>query len=143
MARRITDEARRCIALFEDETGAAATDCVIDDAHDRVLVLVAPGEMAQAIGPDGQNVDRVERRLDRTVSLVEDADDPAAFVANALAPAVVHNVTISEVGDGDRVAYAEVDEADRGVAIGADGRTIEAARTLARRRFDITDVELV
>ncbi len=142
MARRITDEARRCMALFEDETGASPVDCVVDDDHDRVLVLVAAGEMGQAIGPDGQNVERVERRLGRTVSLVEDAADAEAFVASALAPAVVHNVTVSEMGD-DRVAYAEVDDADRGVAIGADGRTIEAARLLARRRFDVDDVELV
>jgi len=142
MTRRITDEARRCMALFEDETGAGAVDCVVDDGHDRVLVLVAAGELAQGIGPDGQNVERVERRLGRTVSLVEDAADPESFVASALAPAVVHNVTVSEVED-ERVAYAEVAEADRGVAIGADGRTIEAARLLARRRFDIDDVELV
>jgi N utilization substance protein A len=143
MARRITDDARRCIALFEAVTGATAVDCLVDDAHDRVLVLVAAGEMGRAIGPDGQNVDRVERRLGRTVSLVEDATDPEPFVANALAPAVVHNVTVSEADDDERVAYAEVDDADRGVAIGADGRTIEGARRLARRRFDIDDVELV
>lgn len=130
------------MALFEDETGASAVDCVVDDDHDRVLMLVAAGEMGQAIGPDGQTVERVERRLGRTVSLVEDATDPETFVASALAPAVVHNVTVSEVDD-ERVAYAEVDDADRGVAIGADGRTIEAARVLARRRFDLDDVELV
>lgn len=142
MARRITDEARQCIALFEEATGATAVDCVVDDDHDRVVLLVTAGEMGQAIGPNGQNVDRVERRLGRTVSLVEDAADPEPFVASALAPAAVHNVTVSEVDD-ERVAYAEVDDADRGVAIGADGRTIEAARTLARRRFDVDDVELV
>lgn len=140
---RITDEARRMLALFEDETGATATDCVVDETHDRVLILVAPGEMGQAIGPGGRNVERAERKLGREVKLVEDADAPGAFVANALAPAAVLNVTISEGGDeDDRVAYVEVNDADAGVAIGADGENIDAARLLAERHFDVRGIEL-
>jgi N utilization substance protein A len=50
-------------------------------------------------------------------------------------------VTLSEQG-GDRVAYVEVPEGDRGVAIGADGRKIETARQLARRHYDIDDIQL-
>jgi N utilization substance protein A len=40
------------------------------------------------------------------------------------------------------VAYAEVDSDDRGVAIGKDGQRIELARQLAKRHFDIDDIEL-
>jgi len=50
-------------------------------------------------------------------------------------------VTLSEQG-GDRVAYVEIPEGDRGVAIGADGRNIETARRLARRHHDIDDIQL-
>jgi N utilization substance protein A len=143
MALRISDEARQCLALFEDETGASARDCVVDDDHDRVLVLVEPGEMATAIGPGGQNVRRVERKLGRDVKLVEAADRPEDLVANALSPAAVRNVTISEGDDDDAtVAYAEVVEADRGAAIGADGSNIDAARLLAKRHFGIAEIEL-
>jgi N utilization substance protein A len=49
-------------------------------------------------------------------------------------------VTVSE--QNDRVAYVEVPEADRGVAIGADGVNIETARTLASRHHDIDDIQL-
>ena len=136
----LSDAARRHIALFEDVTRATAVDCLFDDPNDRVCFLVAAGEMADAIGPDGRTVERVEQRLDRQVTLVENADTPEAFVANALAPAAVYNVTISE--NHGTVAYAEVDRADRGVAIGADGRRIETARRLAKRHFDIDDIEL-
>jgi N utilization substance protein A len=52
----------------------------------------------------------------------------------------VYNVTISE--NGDTVAYAEVEQADRGAAIGTDGRNIETARELAARHFDIDGIEL-
>ncbi|HET7324545.1 MAG TPA: NusA-like transcription termination signal-binding factor [Halococcus sp.] len=135
----LSDDARQHIALFEDVTGASAVDCLIND--ERVCFLVASGEMSDAIGPDGYAVEQVEERLGRRVSLVENADTPERFVANALAPAVVHNVTISE--NHSMVAYAEVERADTGVAIGNDGRNIETARTLAKRHFDIDDIELM
>jgi N utilization substance protein A len=124
--------------LFEDVTGAGGLDCLVYE--DRVVVLVARGDMGEAIGPGGAHVTEFEERLGREVKLVEDADSAADFVANALAPAAVYNVTISE--NGDTVAYVEVDEADTGVAIGADGRNIEAARDLAARHVDVDDIEL-
>jgi N utilization substance protein A len=136
----LSDQDRRLITRFEDETGATARDCLVYDDEDRVVFLVAAGEMAQAVGPDGRHVRRVEEALGRTVELVEDADTPEAFVANALAPAAVQHVTISE--QGDRVAYAEVPDADRGAAIGRDGRNIETARRLARRHYELDDVQL-
>ena len=140
MAIKLSDEARQLAALFESETEATVRDCVINDDHGRVLLLIKPGEMAQAIGPAGEHVSRVEDRVGKPIKLVEDAETPEAFVANALAPAAVYNVTISE--NDDRVAYVEVDDADRGAAIGDGGENIDAARLLAERHFDVDDVEL-
>jgi N utilization substance protein A len=134
----LSDAARQYIALFEDETGATALDCLVFE--DRVVVLVRAGQMAQAIGPDGRTVRRLEDRIDRRVQLVENADTPEEFVASALAPAAVRHVTISD--QNDRVAYVEVPEADRGVAIGSAGQNIETARELARRHYDIDDIQL-
>ena len=137
----LSDEARQYIALFEDVTDVAARDCIVDEEFDRAVFLVPAGEMGQAIGPGGRRVKRIEERVGRSVELVEDADTPEDFVANALAPAAVYNVTLSE--NETTVAYVEVDREDTGVAIGADGRNIRLARELARRHFDIDDVELV
>ena len=136
----LSDEARQFIALFEDVTDVAARDCIVDEEFGRVVFLVPAGEMGKAIGPGGRRVKRLEERVGRSVELVEDADTPEAFVANALAPAAVYNVTVSE--NDTTVAYAEVDREDTGVAIGADGRNIRLARELARRHFDVDDVEL-
>jgi N utilization substance protein A len=135
----LSDDARQYIALFEDETGARARDCLVEE--DRAVFLVEPGDMGDAIGPNGQHVEAVEERLGTDVDLVEAAERPKAFVESALAPAAVRGVTISDQG-GERVAYVEVEEADRGVAIGSDGQTIETARELARRHFDIDDIQL-
>ena len=134
----LSGEALRIAGLVEAETDASVRDCLVED--ERVVVLVAAGEMAAAIGPGGEHVKRIERRIGTQVTLVEDADRPEAFVANSLAPAAVYNVTISE-GE-DTVAYAEVDENDRGVAIGTGGENIETARRLAKRHHDIDDIEL-
>jgi N utilization substance protein A len=140
MERTLTDEARRYIAVFEDVTEATALDCVIDEDHERVLYVVTAGEMGQAIGPEGSRVAGLEEQLNMDVELVEDAPTPEGFVANALSPAAVYNVTISE--NNDLVAYAEVDHADKGAAIGKNGRNIEAAKLLAKRHFDIDDIQL-
>jgi N utilization substance protein A len=140
MAVTLSDEARQYIALFDEETDVQAVDCVIDEAYDRVAFVVPPGTMGQAIGPGGERVRAVESKIGRDVVVVEDADRPEDFVANALAPAAVYNVTVSE--NDTTVAYAEVDHEDHGVAIGKDGRRIELARRLATRHFDIDDIEL-
>lgn len=140
MAIRLTDEARRYIVAFESVTGATAIDCIEDEAADRLVFVVTAGEMGAAIGPGGETVEQLEAELGHDVRLVEAADTPEAFVANALAPAAVYGVTISE--NDETVAYAEVDEADKGVAIGPDGQNIALARRLASRHFDIDDVKL-
>ncbi|WP_129114505.1 NusA-like transcription termination signal-binding factor [Halegenticoccus tardaugens] len=134
----LSDAARRYIGLFDEIAAVSAKDCLVEE--DRLVVLVPAGKMGRAIGPDGRTVRRFEEKVDRPVELVEDADTPEAFVANALAPAAVRHVTVSE--QNDRVAYVEVAEADRGVAIGKGGSNIETARALARRHHDIDDVQL-
>ncbi|MDG5778426.1 NusA-like transcription termination signal-binding factor [Haloarculaceae archaeon H-GB2-1] len=140
MKRTISDEARQLLAHFESETDATIRDCIVDETHDQVIFLVEAGDMSAAIGPGGKHVQQVQDDLGKRIKLVEDADTAEAFVANALAPAAVYHVTISE--NDDVVAYAEVEQSDTGAAIGVDGRNIDAARTLAKRHFDVDDVEL-
>ena len=137
----LSGEALRIAGLFEKQADVTVKDCLVDDEYDRVIIVVKAGEMAKAIGPGGETVRRVQERLGKRVKLVEDAATPEDFVANALAPAAVYTVTVSETDD-DRVASAEVAAEDRGAAIGSDGNNIDAARRLAKRHHDIDDIEL-
>jgi N utilization substance protein A len=137
----LTDEARRYAKRFADVTDVTPRDCLVRDGGDRLVIVVPVDRLGEAVGPEGATVARVEDLLDARIDLIEDADTPEAFVANAFAPAAVRGVTISEQGGG-RVAFAEVLDADRGVAIGTDGERIEAVRDLAARHFDVDDVEL-
>jgi N utilization substance protein A len=140
MAITLSNRERTLIAAFEDETGAAVVDCVVLDDPERAVFVVAAGDMPTAIGPGGRAVKAAEERLGWDIDLVEAADTPEAFVANALAPAAVHDVTIE--GDDATVAAAEVPEADQGAAIGREGRNIEKARRLAERHYGIDDIQL-
>ncbi|ERH04421.1 MAG: NusA family KH domain protein, archaeal [uncultured archaeon A07HR60] len=134
----LSDEARRYIGRFDELTGVAPQDCLVEGT--RLVFLIPIGQMGEAIGPDGHTVERAEDRLGANIELVGNADTPERFVESALAPAAVRGVTISE--QNDTVAYVEVDEADRGVAIGNDGQNIDTARQLANRHFDIDNIEL-
>lgn len=117
---------------------AATGDHVGGASETRLVVVVPAGRKGEAVGPQGATVERAEGVLDARIDLIEHAESPARFVANTLAPAAVRDVTVSEMG----VAFAEVLDADRGVAIGTDGENIEVARRLARRHFEIDDVQL-
>src|SRR6056297_42006 len=134
----LSEDAKRFMRLFAEETDINPSDCLVEDS--RVVFVIPADEMADAIGPDGHTVERVEEKLGREIELIADADTPVALVESTLAPAAVRGVTISE--QGDRVAYVEVVAADRGIAIGSDGRRIETARTLAERHHDIDDIQL-
>jgi N utilization substance protein A len=145
---RLSDEARQHIALFEDVTDVAARDCIVarDDAEPRVVFVVPPEGMADAIGPGGRTVSTLEERLGTAVELVEDADTPDTFVANALRPAAVYDVTVRERerdGEPETVAYAAVDAADFGAAIGAGGKNVAMATRLAERHHGVDAIELV
>lgn len=140
MTVTLSDAARQYIALFEDITGATARDCVVEDEDDSVVIVVKPGEMGTAIGSGGQNVKELEETIGKDITLVEDADTAETFVANTLAPAAVYNVTISE--NNTTVAYVEVAQEDTGVAIGKDGKNIQLAKMLAKRHYDIDDIQL-
>ena len=141
MGITLSDTERRFIALLEEESGAAVRDCVVEDGG-RLLFVVAPDDMAAAIGPDGRTVRGLEERLDREIRLVADAERAEDFVANALAPAAVYGVDVEEDEEGRTVATADVDPDDRGAAIGAGGRNVEAARLLSKRHFDVDDVRI-
>ena len=163
----LTDEAKRYARRFADVTGVTPVDLLVfptGEARDRssggsragydaaagehvgndasratrLVVVVPAGRKGEAVGPDGAIVERAERLFDARIDLIEHAESPGEFVANALAPAAVRDVTVSAMG----VAFAEVLDADRGVAIGRDGTNIEVARRLASRHFDIDDVQL-
>jgi N utilization substance protein A len=137
---KLTGEEMRYIALFENITGATARDCVIDEKGDRVIFVVKPGDIGLAIGKRGSRIKLLHKMVTRDVEVVEYADAPEVFIRNAFSPAKVRELRIIERSDGRKIAIANIDPRDKGVAIGKNGKNAEKTRLFAKRYFQIDDV---
>ena len=139
---RFTGREMRYIALFESITGATAKDCVIDDELNRIIFIVKEGDIGAAIGKGGKNIHLLERMTGKRHEIIEHSENPAQFIRNALKPARVNEIRITERPDGSTIAVVSVSSRDKGVAIGKNGRNAERIRFLAKRYFQIQNVSI-
>ncbi|NOR49320.1 MAG: NusA-like transcription termination signal-binding factor [Methanosarcinaceae archaeon] len=134
---KLSTEGIRYIALFESATGAGIKDCIVED--DRIIYVVKTGEMGAAIGKNGDHINRVKKSVGKHVELVEYSDDPEKFINNVIGSASVKSVNLVSKQD-KRLAYVEVSDNDKGLAIGREGKNIEKVKVLMQRHHDIDDV---
>jgi N utilization substance protein A len=74
--------------------------------------------------------------------IIEYSDNPQQFIKNALKPARIKEIRISERPDGKTIAVVTVNPKDKGVAIGKNGKNAERIRFLAKRYFQIQNVSI-
>jgi len=139
---RLTSKEMSYIALFENITSATARDCIVDDELNRIIFVVKEGDLGVAIGKNGKNIRLLERMTGKKHEIIEHADKPDQFIRNALKPARVNEVRITERLDGKSIAVVSVNPRDKGVAIGKNGRNAERIRFLAKRYFQIENVSI-
>jgi len=139
---RFTSREMRYIALFESITGATAKDCVVDEDLNRIIFVVKEGDVGAAIGRQGKNIHLLERMTGKKHEIIEHSESPAQFIKNALRPAQVQEIRITERPDGKSIAVVSVNPRDKGVAIGKNGRNAERIRFLAKRYFQIQNVSI-
>jgi len=137
---RLTSDEMSYIALFENVTGAVATDCIIDEERDRIIFVVKPGDVGLAIGKHGSRIKLVKNMVQKDIEIVEYADNPEAFIRNSFAPARIKEIRITNRLDNKKVAVVLVENKDKGIAIGKSGKTAERTRFLAKRYFQIDNV---
>ena len=88
------------------------------------------------IGPMGQRVRAVTAELQgEKIDIIDWADDPATFVANALSPARVNSVEVVDLEA--RSARVVVPDYQLSLAIGRDGQNARLAARLTGWRIDI------
>ncbi len=136
---KLSTEGLRYITLFEDLTKATVKDCIIDEG--RIIYVIKEGDMGAAIGRNGDHINRVKKAVDKHIDLVEYSDEPAAFIKNAFSPVMVRSINIVD-RNNKRLAYVEVSNKDKGLAIGRNGKNIEKVKLVAKRHHDIDDVIL-
>jgi N utilization substance protein A len=139
---KFTSNEMRYIALFESITGASVKDCIVDEEQGRVIFVVSEGQIGVAIGRGGRNIHTLERMTGKKHELIEYSEDAAQFIKNALKPAFVKEIRITERTDGKPIAVVAVNPRDKGVAIGKNGKNAERLRFLAKRYFQIENVSI-
>jgi N utilization substance protein A len=139
---KITCDEMRYIALFESISGASVKDCIIDEEQARAIFIVNQGQVGVAIGKGGRNIHTLEKMTGKKHEIIEYSEDPVQFIKNALKPAAVREVRITERTDGKTMAVVTVASKDKGVAIGKNGKNAERLRFLAKRYFQIQNVSI-
>lgn len=135
MERTISFKERRYIEELRILTKSTAIDCIIDERFDRIIYVIRPGDMGLAIGKKGDNIRRMQNVLGKKVEMVEYADTPELFLENIFKPAEV--VSVSRDTETNKLNALVKKKADVGIAIGKGGCTIEKARLLLRRFYDL------
>jgi len=139
---KLTTDELRYMSLFQQETNVTARDCVIDNENNRIIFLVDPEKMGMAIGKDGVNVKRLEKRIGKSVELVAYSENLEDLVKNLMAPARVKGIRVVQ-GQDKKTIYITVESSDKGLAIGKGGRNVARARLILKRYADIDSVVIV
>lgn len=139
MKIKLSNEKLRYIALFEELTGVTPRDFVESGNGSRFTFVVEGDDMGKAIGENGRNIQKVREKLDKTVNVVEYADDPKEFLKNIFSSVEVQNIEINK-REGRKTAIVDVKESEKGRAVGKDGWNIERARKLSSRHHGVSEV---
>ncbi len=90
------------------------------------------------VGQRGVRIQAIVNELNgEKIDVVEWNPDPGLFVANALSPAKVLAVQLTEDENGDKVANVVVDDKQLSLAIGKEGQNARLAAKLTGWRIDI------
>jgi N utilization substance protein A len=133
----------RYIALFESITGATVRDCIVDEDYNRIIFVIKEGDVGVAIGRRGKNIYTLEKMTGKKHEIIEFSEEPAQFMRNALKPARLREIRITERPDGRTMAVITVNPKDKGIAIGKNGKNAERMRFLAKRYFQINNVSIM
>ncbi len=131
------------ISIFQNMSGATVRDCIVDDKGGRLIFIISKGQMGLAIGKKGATIENIERVVKKPVEVVEWSDDPAEMISNALDPRFVSEVRISDRLDGTKGASVVVDPRKKGAVLGRGGRNAEKARLIAKKYFDIGNLQII
>jgi N utilization substance protein A len=136
---KLDQDTLRYITVFERITKTRVKDCM--ETPDKLVFIVATGQIRTAVGKRGENVKRLHDLLKKNLDVIEYSDDPIKFLRN-----IFHNFKVKDVQiekRGDRVhATVFVDSKDKGKVIGKDSRNLRLARNILSRHYDIESLSI-
>ena len=112
-------------------------------ARSKIAVYAADSHIdpiGSMVGQRGVRVNTVTGELNgEKIDIVDWSENPAEFIADALSPAKIINIKISEQ---DKTAIVEVAEDQQSLAIGKGGQNVRLAAKLTGWRIDIQSVKV-
>ena len=127
------------ITIFQGIVNVTIRDCIIDEEDNKVVFVVSEGQAGMAIGKRGMNINRLKELISKDVEIIEYSTDPSKFIRNCFLPIAIREINFLERKNG-KAATVEVDNRDKGRAIGRNGKNINKVKKLVLRQFDISDV---
>ncbi|HJJ36796.1 MAG TPA: NusA-like transcription termination signal-binding factor [Methanocorpusculum sp.] len=138
MERSLGFKERRYIEELRIITKSTALDCVIDDKFERIIYIIKQGNMGLAIGRNGDNIRKLSGILGKRIEMVEYDEDALTFITNMFKPAQLSAVSLTPA----RIDVQTGDKDNLALAIGRNGATIEKAKILVKRFFNIDEIEV-
>ena len=124
------------ITTFENVTKTNVKDCIIDKDKNKAVFIVAEGQAGMAIGKGGMNIQRLEKKLNKKIEVLEFSSDPLKFISNILRPIKLRDGYISEKSDGTKILHASILKSKFGIV----KMKITRAKELVKKYFDINEV---
>ena len=137
-AVKLSQTEMQYITILQGIVNVTIKDCIVDEEDNKVVFVVSGGQAGLAIGKRGMNINKLKEMIAKDVEIIEHSSDPAKFIRNCFLPIIIREVTFLDRRNG-KAATVEVDNKDKGRAIGRSGKNINKVKNLVLRQFDIVD----
>ncbi|MFH1173948.1 MAG: NusA-like transcription termination signal-binding factor [archaeon] len=137
MTITFTAEDIKLVNMFEHVTGCTVKHvCMFKDMQ---TFVVGEGEMGKALGKKGENVQKLERLLNKKIKVVEYSTDVRKFVANLILPNKVQSI----VQEDDLIILSSDDVKTKGLVIGAKAQNLRQYEVITQKFFPIREIRVV
>lgn len=138
-AVKLSQTEMQYITILQGVVNVTIMDCIVDEEENKVIFVVSEGQAGLAIGKRGVNINRLKELISKDVEIIEHSSNPTKFIQNCFLPIAIREINLQERRNG-KTATVEVDNKDKGRAIGRSGKNINKIKKLVLRQFDISDV---
>ena len=126
------------ISFFEALTKARLHDC-FEDANGTMFFVVEPFELGRALGPRAANVEKLQRKLNKKIKVVEFNPELIGFVTNLCYPNKVKQIEEKE----GTVIITPDDTKSRGFLIGRAASNLRNMETIVKRYFTLKEIKVI
>ena len=121
--------------IFESITGVMPLEVV--EVENTLFFVVPFSKITRAIGKEGVNVRKLEKKLNKKIFIFGNSSNPTQFAKNLFNNVKIYQVDVVEVM-GRKAVTIVAEEKDKKKIIGVNGVRIKGAKALMERMFDAT-----